>query len=149
MAIRVWRPGPQPTPHPAPKNHPQTPPKVKQVPPSLTRDQIKKAKRREENRIAAERAKQIYQALKEGRSPEEIIAQGFELKWVYHYLLVHAAKYRLWRQAVALFESGLSPVTVQDRLKKSPERVAKWYVHWKEHGPSLPAVIPTGCEGIE
>lgn len=149
MTIRVWRPGPQPIPQPAPKSPPQKPPKVKQVPPPLTRDQIKKAKRKEENRALAQQASEIYRALREGIPAEEIIAKGFEPKWVYRYLLIHAKKYRLWRQAIALFESGVSPQHALFRLEVSPTKLGNWYVSWREHGPGLPVVIPTGCEGIE
>ena len=117
--------------------------------PPLTAAQKAKEKHRADMLAVKTRADVIYRALQEGRTPEEIIAHGFEPKWVYRYLLKHAAKYRRWRQAVALFESGVNPVDLIGKKYASPTKLARWYTHWKEHGAKLPAVIPTGCDGVE
>ena len=150
MPIRVWRATPRPAPPQRIKATPQQPkPKPLTPTPVLTAQQRTKLKQRTEMAGIKARADAIYRAIQEGRSAEEIIAHGFDPKWVYRYLLKHAAKYRRWRQAVALFESGVNPVDLIGKKYASPTKLARWYTHWKEHGAKLPAVIPTGCDGVE
>lgn len=154
MSIQVWRPSLKVTTpsyaKPKPQK-PQAPPKPKPVPvpPPPTPAQKAKAKHRAESQMVKQRADAIYRAVQEGRPLDEIIAQGFEPKWVYRYALKHATKWRKWRQAVACFEAGVSPFDTIGKVKASPTKLAGWYTHYKEHRAKLPAVIPTGCEGIE